>query len=90
MSPEGMVGSTPEQKNISVKSFFEALNWVEVVFGIVGAAALYYTIYYYRYKLQADKLSNNNLQNQIDTINMHLSSAQTNQQQPVNNGNFTG
>ena len=73
-------------------SFGEALksfNWVEVGFGIVGAWALYATIYYYRNRLQIDKLMNNNMQKQIDDMKITLQDEINNKQQPISNGNFT-
>lgn len=30
----------------SIKDVFKSLNWTEVAFGVLGTAALYYTIYY--------------------------------------------
>jgi len=72
-------------------SFISSLNWVEVSFGIVGAAALFYTVYYYRHKLQIDKLLNNNMQKQIDDLNMKMQDEINVKQKPVPvNGNFLG
>lgn len=58
----------------SIKSFFDSLNWVEVGFAILGVASLSYVIYYYRFKLQQDKMINNELQRQIDEIKMNVQS----------------
>jgi hypothetical protein len=55
-----------------VKSFFQSLNWMEVGLSILAVASLSYVIYYYRFKLQQDKLINNELQRQIDEIKMNL------------------
>lgn len=57
-----------------VKSFFQNLNWMEVGFSILGVSALAYVIYYYRFKVQQDKLINNELQRQIDEIRMNMQS----------------
>lgn len=62
-------GSTSEG---GTKGFLKSLNWIEVGFGILGVAALTYVIYYYRFKVQQDKLINNELQRQIDEIKMNL------------------
>ena len=58
----------------SIKSFFDSLNWVEVGLSILGVASLSYVIYYYRFKLQQDKMINNELQRQIDEIKMNVQS----------------
>lgn len=55
--------------------FFKSLNFVEIGFALLGATALYYAIYYYRYKVKQDKLINNELQRQIDELKLN---AQTN------------
>lgn len=52
--------------------FFSNINWVETGALILGFAGLYYLIYYYRYKLNQDKLINNEMQRQIDEIKMNL------------------
>jgi hypothetical protein len=57
-----------------IKSFFDSLNWMEVGFAILGVASLSYVIYYYRFKLQQDKMINNELQRQIDEIKMNVQS----------------
>ena len=57
-----------------VTGFLKDLNWLEVGFSILGVSALAYVIYYYRFKLQQDKLINNELQRQIDEIKMNLQS----------------
>lgn len=55
-----------------IKSFFQSMNWMEVGLSILAVASLSYVIYYYRFKLQQDKLINNELQRQIDEIKMNL------------------
>lgn len=57
-----------------ITGFLKDLNWLEVGFSILGVSALAYVIYYYRFKLQQDKLINNELQRQIDEIKMNLQS----------------
>lgn len=52
--------------------FFKNINWIETGALILGFAGLYYLIYYYRYKLNQDKLINNEMQRQIDEIKMNL------------------
>lgn len=54
---------------MSVTEMLKELNWVEVGFGILGAAALYYTIYYYRYKFDYEKNLGITLQTDIEDLN---------------------
>jgi hypothetical protein len=90
-APAPYVPAEPAQSGTSLSSFFNSLNWVEVGFGMVGAAALFYTIYYYRYKLQIDKLMSNNMQKQIDDMRITLQDEIKNKQQPSDSyGNFAG
>lgn len=67
-------GNIVSETSSGVKGFFNDLNWMEVGFSILGVSALVYVIYYYRFKLQQDKLINNELQRQIDEIKMNLQS----------------
>jgi hypothetical protein len=64
-------GTTESSKGTS---FFSNLNWMEVGFSILGVSALYYVIYYYRFKLKQDKMINNELQRQIDEVKMNVQS----------------
>ena len=77
---------------MSFKSFLSTMNLVEVGFGVLGAWALFSTIYYYRNKLQIDKLMTNKLQKQIDEINITLQDEINNKQQMASydgiNGSF--
>ena len=59
----------------SIKDFFKSLNVLEIGFSILGVAALFYTIHYYRFKLKEDKMINNELQRQIDEIKMNIQTA---------------
>jgi peptidoglycan hydrolase CwlO-like protein len=56
----------------SVVQTLKNLNWVEVGFGILGAAALYYAIYYYRYSIKSAKTFETDFQNKIDDINIKI------------------
>jgi len=61
----------------SIKDVFSSLNWTEVIFGVLGSAALYYTIYYYRYKMAEGKALNTEIQNKIDDIAIKLADIQS-------------
>ena len=49
------------------------LNWVEVGFGVLGSAALYYTIYYYKYNMMMKKTTISELMNRMDDLEIRLS-----------------
>lgn len=57
------------------RGFWSSLNIIEVALLIGGVAALASTIYYFRFKLQQDKMINNELQRQIDELKMNMQSA---------------
>lgn len=61
-----------------LKDTFKNMNWVEVGFGILGATALFYAIYYFRYNINNQKTFVKNMEGKVDdlTIRMHdISSA---------------
>ena len=66
--------------NMTFNAFVTSMNFVEITFGLVGATALFYTIYYYKNKLQIDKLMTNSMQKQIDEINIKLQDEINNKQ----------
>jgi hypothetical protein len=68
------VSTTPQTSGgNSVLQTMKNLKWVEVGFGILGAAALYYAIYYYRYSIKSSKAFQSEFQNKIDDINIKIS-----------------
>jgi hypothetical protein len=56
----------------SLMGAIKSLNIIEVTFGILGAAALYYTIYYYRYNMTNGDKTRNEMQNRIDALEIKL------------------
>lgn len=56
----------------NVVSILKNMNWIEVGFGVLGAAALYYAIYYYRYNINAQKSFQSEMQNKIDDLNIKI------------------
>jgi len=56
----------------SLMGIIKSFNWIEVTFGIIGAAALYYTIYYYRYNMTNGDKTRNEMQNRIDALEIKL------------------
>lgn len=61
----------------SIKEAFQSLNWNEVVFGVLGTAALYYTIYYYRYNITTGKALYTEIQNKIDDLSIKVADLQS-------------
>ena len=64
--------STPPSSGGSITDILKDMNWIEVGFGILGTATLYYAIYYYRYNINQNKFLIEKLQNQIDDSNMKI------------------
>lgn len=56
----------------SLMGIIKSFNWIEVTFGIIGAAALYYTIYYYKYNMTSSDKTRNEMQNRIDALEIKL------------------
>jgi hypothetical protein len=56
----------------SLMGTLKSLNWLEITFGIAGAIALYYTIYYYRYNMINGDKSRTEMQNRIDALEIKL------------------
>jgi hypothetical protein len=56
----------------SFMGIIKSLNWIEVTFGVLGAAALYYTIYYYKYNMTNGDKTRNEMQNRIDALEIKL------------------
>lgn len=61
----------------SVMETLKGLNWVEVGFGILGTAALFYAIYYYKYSITSAKLVETRMQNQLDELNIKIADFQS-------------
>jgi hypothetical protein len=58
--------------NGSLMDTIKSFNIIEVTFGILGAAALYYTIYYYKYNMTNGDKTRNEMQNRIDALEIKL------------------
>lgn len=60
----------------SLMGIIKSLNWLEITFGIIGATALYYTIYYYRYNMTVGDKTKTEMQNRIDALEIKLAEIQ--------------
>jgi hypothetical protein len=65
--------SSHDSGDKSIMGILKNLNWLEITFGVLGAAALYYTIYYYRYNLVNGDKAKLDMQNKIDALEIKLS-----------------
>jgi hypothetical protein len=64
----------------SLRSFLKEINWVDVGILMLGTAALYYTIYYYRIKIKAQKRELADIGNKMDMMEAKVSAIQKQQQ----------
>ena len=73
-APAPAAPATPPS-NSQGGSFMDVLkkDAVHITFGILGATALFYLIYYYRYNTQTAKGFQTTFQNQLDEIKIELS-----------------
>jgi hypothetical protein len=71
-APMNMGGGSSKVTDIVKK-----LNPVEVLFGVLGAAALYYTIYYFKYNLAMNKGFKNEIENKVDELSMKVADVQS-------------
>jgi hypothetical protein len=60
----------------SLMGIIKSFNWLEITFGIIGATALYYTIYYYKYNMTSGDKTRNEMQNRIDALEIKLAELQ--------------
>jgi len=74
MQPMQMQQQTAGSK---IGDIFKRMNMIEVGFGILGATALYFTIYYYRYNMTMSKALANDLQNKVDDLEIKVSDLQS-------------
>lgn len=64
----------------SIKDFFKNVNWLDVGILMLGTAALYYTIYYYRIKIKAQKKELLDVCNRMEMVEAKVNAIQKNQQ----------
>jgi hypothetical protein len=58
-------GTMPQS---SMRNVFENINWVDMGLLILGTASLYYTIYYYRTKINMTKKELPEIANRVDEV----------------------
>jgi hypothetical protein len=95
-APAVAAPAAPEPKSSggmdSVKDVLNNMNWTEVLFGVLGSAALFYTIYYYRYNLTMNKSFKSEIQNKIDDLTIKIADIQSAKERDiiVNQSGFDG
>lgn len=78
VAPIATTGATQSPTNSgggggnSLKEIFSSMNWVEVIFGILGTAALLSLIQYYNYNLKMNKGFKTEIQNKVDELNIKV------------------
>ena len=94
-APPAAPAAAPQSSGMgsSIKEAISTMNWTEVIFGVLGSAALFYTIYYYKYNLTMNKTFKAEMQNKIDDLTIKLSDMQSASQRdvvPMNQEGFDG
>lgn len=69
--------ATPSTGGGKLADIFKRGNMIELGFGILGAAALYFTIYYYRYSMTVSKGISADLQNKLDDLEIKVGDLQS-------------
>ena len=70
--PTPAMTETKMENGGSVKEIVKNLNWVQVGFGILGSAALFYAIYYFRYHIAMNKTFVKNIENKMDDLTIKI------------------
>lgn len=65
-----------------LKETFKNMNWVEVGFGILGATALFYAIYYFRYNINNQKSFVKNMEGKVDDLTIKMYDVSSAMSQP--------
>lgn len=60
-----------------IVDIFKRMNMLEIGFGVLGAAALFSAIYYYRYSMTMSKTLSSDLSNKIDELEIKVSDVQS-------------
>ena len=87
-APQTIAASEPSSSS-SIKELVAGLDWTEVLLGVLGTAALYYSIYYFRFQVKNVKAMNNEIHNKLDDLSikvLDLQSAEKRNEQSANAG----
>ena len=84
MAASSQTSTSSSSSDESLMGIIKSLNWIEMTFGILGAAALYYTIYYYKYNMKSADNTRTEMQNRIDALEIKLSEIQSEEENKQN------
>ena len=56
----------------TITQTFKNLDWVQVGFGVLGSAALFYAIYYFRYNIQMNKTFVKSVEARMDELTIKV------------------
>lgn len=85
--PPAAPPAASSSSSFNVKEMFAGLNWTEIAFGVLGTAALYYTIYYYKFQISNVKSMNNEVQNKLDDLSIKVLDLQSAEKRNSEQGN---
>lgn len=86
-TPPATPPAASSSSSFNVKEMFAGLNWTEIAFGVLGTAALYYTIYYYKFQISNVKSMNNEVQNKLDDLSIKVLDLQSAEKRNSEQGN---
>ena len=72
-APMTAAPSTGTGSGQGFKDMMKSFNWIEIGFGILGTAVLYYTIFYYKHNINISQNFKVDLENKIDDLTMKVS-----------------
>jgi hypothetical protein len=80
-APSTTIATNRSSSNESIKDIFKSFSLIELGLGILGTAALYYVIYYYRYNIGDNKIFKVDVENKLDEIEIKLTDLSSSLQQ---------
>lgn len=69
--------TTPEPEKEGFGDMLKSMNWVEIGFSALGAATLYFMIFYYNTSSKVNKTYMTEVENKIDDINIKVADIQS-------------
>lgn len=63
---------SPPPASSSGGSFLSSLNWTQIIWSMLGATALYCTIFYFRYKGNSDRQTEAKINQSLDNLNTRV------------------
>ena len=76
-------GGDVSSRKSGLSDFFSGWNWLEIGLMTLGVAGVFYTINYYRFRVESDKTENADIQRQLDEVKMNVQSAMKGKYQQI-------